>query len=200
LFRKLFIALLAAVLAAAPLKAQQGIQFQPGEMFGNDTASARLGRAAGLKAFLDRATAVNGGAACSSTTFVRGDATCATPVPDNLGWTTYTPVVTSQTGTITAYTATGRYKQLNKTVILETDVVITTFGTASGVMIVTLPVTSAAFRYAGISFDYGGTLKSGAGYINGGTTPTFFTTADSTGNTFFGANTKVVSSFTYEVP
>jgi hypothetical protein len=115
-------------------------------------------------------------------------------------WTAYTPVVTSQTNTITAYTATGRYKQIGKTVICETDVVITTVGTASGIMLVTIPVTAAAFRYAGVSLDYGATLKSGAGYINGGSTPTLFATQDSTGNTFFTANAKVVSSFTYEVP
>lgn len=120
---------------------------------------------------------------------------------DNLAWSTYTPVVTPGVGSLTAYTATGRYKQIGKTVFLETDVVITTVGTASSNMFVTLPISSAAQHYAGVSFDYGSTFKSGAGYINGPIDATKFVTVDSTGTgTFFGASAKIVSSFVYEVP
>jgi hypothetical protein len=61
LFRKLCLALVALALVAAPLKAQQGIQFQPGEIFGNDTAAARLGHAASIKSVLDRFNIANGG-------------------------------------------------------------------------------------------------------------------------------------------
>jgi hypothetical protein len=61
LFRKLCLALVALALVAAPLKAQQGIQFQPGEIFGNETAAARLGHAASIKSVLDRFNIANGG-------------------------------------------------------------------------------------------------------------------------------------------
>jgi hypothetical protein len=117
---------------------------------------------------------------------------------DNNAWTTYTPTVTSQTGTITAYTATGRYKQIGKTIVLETDVVITTVGTAAGQMIVTLPTNSAAFNYVGSSIDYGATLKSGSAFLKGSINVTSFTTTDATGATFFGASAKVASTMTYE--
>lgn len=114
------------------------------------------------------------------------------------GWATYTPVVTAQTGSITSYTATGRYLQTGKTVILETDVVITSVGTAAGLMVVTLPINSAANRYPGVSFDYGATLKSGACHVNGPSDNTTFVTASAAGTTFFTANLKVVTGVVYE--
>ncbi len=119
---------------------------------------------------------------------------------DNAVWTTYTPTVTAAVGTCTSCPATGRYKQIGKTVFVETDVTVTTLGTASTQMIVTLPMNAAAFRYTGISFDYGATFKSGALFIAGATTPGSFQTSDATGATFFAPSAKVVSSVTYEVP
>lgn len=44
-------------------------------------------------------------------------------------WTSYTPIVTALTGTITASSATGRYNTIGKTVFVQISVVITTAGT-----------------------------------------------------------------------
>jgi len=71
LFKKLIAAVLAAFIVV-PALAQQGIQFSPGQTFGNDTASARLGRAAAINAILDRASIVNGAAAGTANTYFNG--------------------------------------------------------------------------------------------------------------------------------
>jgi hypothetical protein len=57
-------------------------------------------------------------------------------------WTPYSPVVTAATGTLTAYTATGLYNQVGKTVFVEINITITTNGTGAGSIHVTLPFTS----------------------------------------------------------
>lgn len=59
-------------------------------------------------------------------------------------WRTYTPVITPQFGAITTYTATGRYKLVGKTVFLNISVTITTAGTGSGVLFISLPEAVAA--------------------------------------------------------
>lgn len=63
---------------------------------------------------------------------------------------TYTPVITSSAGTITAYTASGRYVRNGNAVVLSLVINITTLGTASGNLIFNLPfpVTSGE-RYIG---------------------------------------------------
>jgi hypothetical protein len=87
---------------------------------------------------------------------------------DNNAWSTYTPTVTAGSGTPTTVTATGRYKQIGKTVIVEMDITITAIGTAAGSLLATLPVNSSASgRYAGSVFEYITSAKSGACYING---------------------------------
>lgn len=64
-------------------------------------------------------------------------------------WTAYTPVATAQTGTITTYTATGRFYQFGKLVFVEFEVHITNRGTGAGSLLVTIPVpANAAFNYA----------------------------------------------------
>jgi len=52
---------------------------------------------------------------------------------------TYTPVITSSSGTITAYTASGRYVRNGNAVVLSLVINITTLGTASGNLIFNLP-------------------------------------------------------------
>jgi hypothetical protein len=64
------------------------------------------------------------------------------PLVGQGAWATYTPIVTAATGTFTTVSATGRYKQIGKTVFIYIAVTITTNGTASGSVTVTLPVTS----------------------------------------------------------
>jgi hypothetical protein len=59
---------------------------------------------------------------------------------DNLAWTTYTPTITAGAGTITTKSATGRYKQIGKTVFVYIDITIFTNGSGSGYVNANLPV------------------------------------------------------------
>ena len=61
------------------------------------------------------------------------------PVP----WNTYVPTVTSASGTLTSYTATGRYKVLGKTCFIQVNIVITNNGTGSNAITATLPFSSS---------------------------------------------------------
>lgn len=63
-------------------------------------------------------------------------------------WETWTPSVTSNSGTITASTVnTARYCQFQKTIIGIIDITITTAGTAAGNQLqFTLPISSASAR------------------------------------------------------
>lgn len=57
-------------------------------------------------------------------------------------WSTSTPTISAQTGTITTSSASFRYQQVGKTVIFSTAIVITTAGTGIGNLIATLPVNT----------------------------------------------------------
>ena len=59
-------------------------------------------------------------------------------------WTAYTPTVTSSGGSITTVGAVSAvYQQVGKTVFVNFSVAITTVGTASGQLLLTLPVSSS---------------------------------------------------------
>ena len=59
-------------------------------------------------------------------------------------YTSYTPVLTSGTGTFTSASVTGEYKRIGKVCIARVQVSIVTNGTAGGTIIVTNPFTSTA--------------------------------------------------------
>lgn len=72
---------------------------------------------------------------------------------DNNAWSAYTPTITANSGTYTTVSATGRYKQIGKTVICEGTVTTTDIGTGTGATYVTLPVTAkSATAYAGSGY------------------------------------------------
>lgn len=54
-------------------------------------------------------------------------------------WTAYTPTVTAGTGSLTAYTATGKFKRIGKTIHVEVAIAITTNGTSASWINFTLP-------------------------------------------------------------
>ncbi|BAF86854.1 hypothetical protein AZC_0856 [Azorhizobium caulinodans ORS 571] len=56
----------------------------------------------------------------------------------------YTPTVTASSGTITAYTASAKYKIVNRQIEIYYDILLTTAGSATGDMVVTLPVSTTA--------------------------------------------------------
>jgi hypothetical protein len=80
-------------------------------------------------------------------------------------WASYTPIITSAGGVATTVSATGRFKQIGKTVFCEIDVNIVNKGTATFNVIATLPVAAAAHVYAGSAYEYNVTGKSGAAVI-----------------------------------
>ena len=72
-------------------------------------------------------------------------------------WTTYTPVLTAQSGSFTTATVTGRYKRIGKLCIVQNRVTITTNGTAGAGVFVTAPFTAG-----GSSQTYNGTGRENA--------------------------------------
>jgi hypothetical protein len=113
-------------------------------------------------------------------------------------WIDYTPTITSQAGTPTTVTATGRYKRICNTVIVEIKIIITDKGTATGVVFATLPVTAAAYHFAGSVFEYNTTGKSGCCYINGPGSPTLCNSRDATGTEWWVNGYRLAYGITYE--
>jgi hypothetical protein len=70
------------------------------------------------------------------------------------GWRVYTPGVVAVTGAFTSATATGRYRQMDKTIQFQVSVTITTNGTAAGGVTVGLPRLSSSV--VGNWFSVGG--------------------------------------------
>lgn len=116
---------------------------------------------------LGRAVASAGGT--FSDNFVQGTAakginfaanTPATPGASQLlNWyesNTYTPVVSSATGTITSYSAGGRYTRVGNQVTASFDIEITNNGTGGGLLFVSLPV-AAAGPAGGTAIEYAAT-------------------------------------------
>lgn len=70
------------------------------------------------------------------------------PVTNNIGlatqgvWVSYTPTISSVAGAITTSSASGFYSQDNKTINFTVSITITTNGTGSGGLNITLPVAS----------------------------------------------------------
>jgi len=84
-------------------------------------------------------------------------------------WATYTPTVTSGTGTFTTVSATGRYRQIGKVVNFQVKVTITTNGTAAGSVNSTLPFPcTAAANYIAAGREDGVSGKMLQGKITGG--------------------------------
>jgi hypothetical protein len=76
-------------------------------------------------------------------------ANCAGTGVDQTAWTTYTPTVTPATGAFGSVSATGRYKQIGKTVFVQITITITANGTASLYTDVSLPVPTV-----NVAWDY----------------------------------------------
>jgi hypothetical protein len=119
---------------------------------------------------------------------------------DNAAWTTYTPTITSGSGTPTTTSASGRYKQIGKTVIVEIIATLTTIGTAAGSVIATLPVASVGVggaQYVGSSFEFFSNKGGPALVFNGD--PTHVICQDAAGTTYWVNGHVVNMQVTYEV-
>ena len=80
---------------------------------------------------------------------------------NNTAWTAYTPAVQPVSGSFTAASATGAYKQIGKTVFCRIIVTVTTIGTGSGGIIASLPVTALAANSGAI---WGGRESAAYGF------------------------------------
>jgi hypothetical protein len=102
---------------------------------------------------------------------------------------TWNPTVTAGTGTITTYTVnTASYTRIGRQVTLNFRITVSAIGTASGAMIVTLPITSAS-NSAAIGRETATTGYIIMGHIfNAGTTVPLYDGRTANGNCFGGGN------------
>lgn len=113
-------------------------------------------------------------------------------------WTSYTPTITSLGGTPTTVSATGRYKVIGKTVIVQAEVTITNAGTATGNVNFSLPFSAAAFSYTGNTFENAITGKSGACWILASDNKA--RTRDATSTAWWINGYVLTNTIAYEVP
>lgn len=109
---------------------------------------------------------------------------------------TFTPVVSSQSGALTAYSATMRWSKVGKIVTFTSFITITTNGTGAGSINITLPFTTH-LAVAVMGKEIGVSGKSLAGYISSNSSIEGVTFFD---NSYPGANGAIlVLSGTCEV-
>ncbi|HBF30869.1 MAG TPA: hypothetical protein DDW73_14780 [Rhizobium sp.] len=86
---------------------------------------------------------------------------------NDTAWTSFTPTILSQTGTLTTAAGTGRWRRVGRQIHLQVSVTITTNGTGAGsVRIMNLPAVSAAAPYVLIGRESALNGKALLGSIN----------------------------------
>lgn len=118
----------------------------------------------------------------------------------DVAWATYTPTVTSQSGTFTSVSATGRSKTIGKVVHAQMEVTITTAGTAVGYMQVTLPFTAASNKYVGVANETAATGKGGTAPVVPSISSGAVLARYADGLTMIANGNVVAISITYEIP
>ena len=97
---------------------------------------------------------------------VFGTPTIAPVFSNNIGyknsWIDFTPVVTSQNGSLGNYAATGKYKIIDSEVLVKFDINIIDRGTATGDLRFTLPYKLSV----GVSFGSGREVKQNGNMLN----------------------------------
>lgn len=122
--------------------------------------------------------------------------TITNPVITEGAWTSYTPTITSGSGTFTTTSATGRYRKQGRTVQFEAKIIITTVGTASGIIICTLPIGTTAATAAGSGMeDNNVNCTVSVGIPSGGTTAII---RKYDASSIIGATNEILISATYE--
>jgi hypothetical protein len=120
----------------------------------------------------------------------------AAPSGASYTWTSYTPTITSQGGSITTYTATGKYLKIDKGMFFIFTVTLSNVGTATGNMIITLPFTAVGSS-AGSAYEYNTTGKGGP--VSIANNASVATSRDSTFTTWFSNGWNLYASIFYEV-
>jgi hypothetical protein len=137
----------------------------------------------------------------ANATVLTADSTAATglkwAVPDsNASWTSYTPTITAQTGSITTSSASGIYLTVGKTVYFSVSITITTAGTGTGFLKATLPSTPN-FAFTGTAQNTNQTGIIGAAQIASGDPSLYI--ANYTNATFINTGANIVASGMYRI-
>jgi hypothetical protein len=114
--------------------------------------------------------------------------------------TVFTPTVTSQSGSITTYTATGSYQTSGKLVVANFKITLTNVGTASGTLYATLPVQAVTLTngtWNGTCVENNTTGKTGIMSVTTGST--IVTSRDYNFSTWFVNGYTIYGSVAYEV-
>jgi hypothetical protein len=111
---------------------------------------------------------------------------------------TWTPTVTSQTGSITSYSATGYYTKIGRHVHATFEVLFTSAGTAGGGAVVTLPVAAGMFPVVGCGRE---TVNTGSALVcdTGPGAPTLVTVRTYNNGSPIATNSYIMVSVSYAV-
>lgn len=85
--------------------------------------------------------------------------TAATMNSIGAAWETYTPTLSSQTGTLTTATIGARYARIQNIVFVRFQVSITNKGTAGGALGITVPITAQSAYGSGLAGAVGGFVE-----------------------------------------
>lgn len=118
---------------------------------------------------------------------------------NNAAWTTYTPTVTSTSGSFTTVSATGRHTRVGKLAVVQFAVTITTNGTAAGQVVVTAPFGAlASSTYMGVTRESNATGNMGYAAISSGGGSSFY--CANYDNSYMGGTGRLISgTISYEV-
>ena len=117
---------------------------------------------------------------------------------------TWTPNVTSGTGSITSYTSNGQYIKIGQTVYIHFSFIITSVGTAGGVASITnIPFTSTGtgtnpYQVIAIVRETGQTGVIYAFYMGGGGTSGLMHNLTTNSAIAWGNNYNYVTNYTYQ--
>jgi hypothetical protein len=111
-------------------------------------------------------------------------------------WTSYTPTITSGSGSFTTVSATGKYKVFGKTCWFTVDITITTAGTAGGFIGVSLPFTQVATSLSsyGMEVNATGSMVKGLNPASGSMQITRYDNAS-----IIGSGYVIRTTGTYEI-
>jgi hypothetical protein len=119
---------------------------------------------------------VNGAIKSNTPIASTADGTVATTAFAGAAWTAFTPTLGAGAGTLTAASATGRYKQVGKLYLYNIQILITTNGTAATYLTYTLPNSSTPIALgsaASVNAGVGNFIGS-ARHVNGSNTALLF--------------------------
>jgi len=130
-------------------------------------------------------------------TYLVADSSASTGLKWETGtWTSYTPTLSTQGGSLTSASATGAYNKIGKTVWFTIAITITTAGTGTGFIRATLPSTPNG-AFVGTSQNVNITGIAGSCNIPNGDASVYIAEYDNT--TFIQTGAVIVASGMYTV-